>query len=369
MKDPKFCPNKNCILHKKNPEINNWYYNYGTYETEAFGVIHRYKCKKCNKTFSEQTYSIDYYAKKVIDYEQLLKKLISTSSVRDISRDFSISTGTVSNKITRLSRQAIAVHEELKKEIVLNDSLAADGIESYSVSQYFPNNITLLLLSNSQYVYYFNYTTIRRKGRMTIKQKTKRNELENEYLPCPKGIEIAFLYVLFEIEQLNKENRHILLYTDEKKDYVRALQRHIYGYKGLTHIKISSKKARNYQNKLFPCNYIDRQIRKDLSEHVRESVCFSKNINNCMERMIIYIMYHNYIKVFREKKRGKDNRTHAEIEGIDKAKIHNSLKDVFINRKFLSLENISDSFIEIWNRTHVTPLKKEPEYLPNYAVA
>lgn len=366
---PRFCPSKDCELHKKELEEDNWYEKYGTYKTKAFGTVQRYKCRKCNTTFSKQTFSIDYYAKKVISYEELLKKLISTSSNHDISRDFGISTGTVANKITRLSRQAIAVHEVLKKEIVLNDSLVADGLESYAVSQYYPNNITILTLSNSQYVYYFNYISIRRKGRMRMIQKEKREELEKLYLPFPKGIEIAFLYLLFEIEEMNKKSNHIYLYTDEKKEYTRALMRHIYGYKELTHIKINSKRMRNYQNKLFSVNYINRQIRKDLANHVRETVCFARNVNNCMERLVIYMMYHNYMKIFREKLRGKDNRTHAEMAGIEGKKIKQSLESIYTDRRFLSLENISDSFEELWNRMLVTPLKYESEYLPAYAVA
>ena len=366
---PGFCPNNKCKLHRKELKIQYWYYKYGKYKTKAFGIVQRYKCRYCNTYFSEQTFSIDYYAKRVIDYKELLKKLVSTSSNHDISRDFDISTGTVSNKISRLSRQAIAVHEELKKEIVLKDSLVADGFESFAVSEYFPNNITILAFSKSQYIYYLNYTTIRRKGRMNKTQKIKRKMLEEVYKAPVKGVEIAFLNILYEIEKINKVKSCVQLYTDEKPDYVRALMRHVYGYRELTHIKISSRKARNYQNKLFPSNYIDRQIRKDLANHVRETVCFARNVNNCLERMMIYMMYHNYIKLFREKFRGKDNIIHAEKAGIDRALIDKSLENVYTHRKFLSLENITDSFEEVWNRLLITPLKSNPDYLPGYAAA
>ena len=85
--------------------------------------------------------------------------------------------------------------------------------------------------------------------------------------------------------------------------------------------------------------------------------------------MIIYIMYHNYIKIYREKFRGKHDYTHAEIAGIDRVLIDNSLKDMYTKRRFLSLENIKDSFEEVWNKMLVTPLKRKQDYLPAYAVA
>ena len=85
--------------------------------------------------------------------------------------------------------------------------------------------------------------------------------------------------------------------------------------------------------------------------------------------MAIYIMYHNYMKIYREKNRGKDNRTHAEVAGIDRALIDKCLNEIYTRRRFLSLENITDSFEEVWKRMLITPLKTKPEYLPNYAAA
>ena len=127
--------------------------------------------------------------------------------------------------------------------------------------------------------------------------------------------------------------------------------------------------TRNYQNKLFPCNYCERQIRKDLANHVRETVCFAKNVNNCMERLVIYMMYHNYMKIFRGKLRGKKTTKHAEVAGIESEKIDKALRELYTKRRFLSLENISESFEEVWNRMLITPLKMRPEYLPAYAEA
>ncbi|GAB1432910.1 hypothetical protein MASR2M29_15350 [Spirochaetota bacterium] len=41
----------------------------------------------------------------------------------------------------------------------------ADGFESFDRSQYFPNQINLVLGKNSQFLYDYSHTTIRRKGR------------------------------------------------------------------------------------------------------------------------------------------------------------------------------------------------------------
>ena len=376
MRKPKFCPNMLCKLHRKDNNKKAWYRIHGKYVTKTFGEVKRFVCLYCKRTFSTQTLSIDYYAKKKIDYHELLKKLVSTSSQRDISRDFKVSLGTVRNKIFRLARQALAMQQEMNQYIKAYKGVVADGFENFCVSQYYPNNIHLLALKESQYVYYTNYVTIRRKGRMTEAQKQKRAKLEAQFWAPDKGIEDGFSEVLDEIVDMSKRSayRPLTLYTDEKHDYVRAMHNHkmirLLVRKGcFFHRKISSKKARTRTNDLFTVNYLDRQLRKDLAGYVRETVCFPRNVNNCMERILVYFMYHNYIKVFREKQRHKDKRTHAEVAGIKRSVIRNALRTIFTRRRFLSLENINDFRLLLWQRLLFTPLKCRVEYVPKYAYA
>jgi transposase-like protein len=376
MNEPKYCPCLICDLHKKDLDLHRWYNKAGEYKTKAFDKVQRYRCKACGKYFSEQTFNIDYYAKKVIDYKELLKKVVSTSSTRDIARDFEISTGTVQNKLFRLSRQAIAVHEELKASIKKPDDMVADGFESYSVSQYFPNNIHLLMLRTSQYVYFSNYVTIRRKGRMTEAQRARRSRLEEQFWPAYKGVELSFSDVVDEVVRLKDRcgSTSVKFITDEKKEYGKALWNHkdmnrFLRDRQIVHIKISSRKVRTARNPLFAVNYLDRQMRKDLCNHVRETVCFSRNVNNCMEKHMIYLMYHNYIKLFRENQRYQNKLTHAEVAGIGKHIIEKTVSQAFTVRRFLSLENISGFVKRLWKRNLFTPLKQIVEYIPKYALA
>lgn len=376
MYEPPFCPNFLCNLHKKNIKEHNWYYLSGKYKTKIFGKVKRFRCKACGKYFSTQTFDIDYYAKRIIDYKELLKKIVSTSSIRDISRDFSISTGTVQNKIFRLSHQAMGLHEELKELIKKQDDFVADGFESYSVSQYFPNNIHLLALKESQYMYFSNYVTIRRKGRMTNNQKKRRNELEKRFWAPYKGVEYAFFEVLDEVikyKRVFKESQ-IKLFTDEKLEKKRVFSKHedikrLKKQNQIVHKRVSSKKPRTNTNPLFCVNYLDRQMRKDLSNQVRETVCFSRNVNNCMEKHMVYVFYHNYIKVFREKQRNRNRKTHAEVAGIKKSLIDSAIEKLFRKRVFYTLQNLKGFTKRLWKRMLFTPLKRKVEYVPKYAFA
>ena len=296
METPAFCPNPKCRYHFGLDHKTKFYNKSGTYLTAAFGQVQRYKCIFCGKGFSEQTFSLDYYNKKVISYRQILKHIYTTSSVRDICREFGISVDSVNNRIARMARQAIGCFFYVgTMEFGLREALVADGFESFCVSQYFPNNINLLLGKNSQFIYFTNYVTIRRKGRMNEKQKAKRAELEKVFLADPAGIYKSFRDLLyFSVELFNNiKTWGIKLFTDKKKEYARAFRDDdavFWLHKdGLyDHFRISSREPRTLSNHLFSANYLDRQIRKDLSDHVRETVCFARNVMNMMD-LLLYI--------------------------------------------------------------------------------
>ena len=368
MKEPLFCPRKECEFHQNERKNRNWYIKAGFYFTNTFKKIQRFKCRVCGHKFSSQTFNIDYYAKKKINYRHLVNQLKSTGSIRDIARDLRISTGTVQNKIFRLSRQAIALHSRISNSIDLKEDLVADGFESFSVSQFFPNNIHLLAGKDSQYVYFANHVTIRRKGRMTKNQKIKRKELEKTYRADKKGISKSFKGLINRLLSIKKQSKveEITLFTDEKIQYRKCIKSHT----DIKHVCINSRKMRNLQNRLFAVNYLDRQIRKDMAEHVRETVCFSRNVNNSMERLSIYLYQHNYQKNFRENRiAGDDKETHAKMAGIDIKDFNKYFKTFFTKRAFFSLNKIEGFEKELWFRELDTPLKKKEEYIPQYASA
>jgi hypothetical protein len=115
MTRPPFCPNASCPYHaKRAARPSRWYRSAGTYTTAAFGSVKRFRCTRCGIYFSTQTFSIDYYSKRTLDYSRLFTHLITTSSIRDMARDFSVSPDVVGNKVARLARNCLAVLQQLQ---------------------------------------------------------------------------------------------------------------------------------------------------------------------------------------------------------------------------------------------------------------
>jgi len=350
-------------------------------------MVPRYRCNDCGKTFSDQTFSLDYYAKKRVSYQRIFQQIITAGGVRDTARQEGISTQVVQNRTARLAHQAMAVQISLLRTLILRENLCADGFESFTVSQYFPNNIALLVGQESQMVYHANYVTIRRKGRMTEAQKKRRMELEKTYRAPGKSIQKGFELLMHSTADLAASSRMkaILLITDMKKEYPRAIRAvgHRMSRSGewgyplpVHHITISSRISRTVRNWLFPVNYLDRQIRKDVANHVRETVQFARNVNDGMNRLMIYFLHHNCLKPYRIRRARQDPRTHAEIAGIDRDLITRELSTLYTERRFLShleedgrLRVSEKSIRRLWMRGLITPLKNKDEYCPAYYTA
>jgi hypothetical protein len=82
---PPFCPQKDCHYHM-HPPRSRWCHKVGFHKTVCFGLVPRFKCLGCMRTFSSQTFSTNYYVKHVINYAHLEHQLASSASVRATAR-------------------------------------------------------------------------------------------------------------------------------------------------------------------------------------------------------------------------------------------------------------------------------------------
>ena len=402
---PAFCPNPGCCCHRIDKQdrkgrvprsrpsgsvdrsddeqtttLTPWYDRKGFYTSGVGGRVQRYRCRFCGTGFSDQTFSLDYFAKRRVSYRRIEEMICATASLRDISRVLHISLGTVGNRISRLARQAMACHATYLLSLLPAEPFVTDGFESFVYSQYFPNNINLLLTSDSQLLLAATYCTIRRKGRMTKAQRRRREQLEQLYRPPGSTIRHAFGDLMDEAMPLVKRQYEatgcpVELRSDEKREYRIALAAHPFyralRLKGkLLHRTVSSKATRTVSNPLFAVNYFDRELRKDLANHVRETVCFARNVNAAMERFWIYAVHHNLVKRYRERQPRRDTSTHATVAGIPRRLTRSLRLHYFTRRAFFSrTRGLPGSFVRLWRRQLETPLHPNGGYsLPRYAV-
>jgi len=83
-------------------------YPFGLLPYKVFGRVLRYRCTACGKSFSRQTFRLDYYAKNILSYKDIIQRLSSCESLSVIERAVGASPDTISNRISRAPDKPLA---------------------------------------------------------------------------------------------------------------------------------------------------------------------------------------------------------------------------------------------------------------------
>jgi len=354
---PPFCPYAAC-LHHVQPATDPWWRLEGFHRTKAFGKVQRFRCLQCGRTFSVQTFSVHYYAKRVIPLQRLHRLAAASLGTRALSRELNCSCGSITNRIDRVTRQGIGLHSILRKTATTAEPVCFDGLVSFDRSQYFPSDIGISITAGSRFILGISHATTRRSGRMRPEQKARRDTLYEGAMFEEKAVERSFTEHLdmLERERTITATEPLILVTDEKIEYERALLKHtLYqnqreDYR-CAQLRISSEAFRGFRNPLFASNYIDREVRKDQANHRRETACFSRNAANTMSRLYSYIVHHNYFKRYLIKWPVHRKETAAVMAGISEQSVHRLQSHMFTRRTFLSHLQLDPIDLKVWKKT------------------
>ncbi|GAB6089436.1 hypothetical protein [Spirochaeta dissipatitropha] len=388
MHTPPFCPNENCTHHNhhkrsryEKSRVGKWFWLKGKRSSACAGDFQRFQCKHCGRFFTERTFSIDYRVHRIVSYSDLLKDVRSRCSLAATQRNRGISPSIRRNRISRLARNCIALHAELKPYLRKPEDLIADGFVSFEVSQYYPSNLHVVIGKESEYLYAMDHVTIRRTGKMSERQKKQQARLEAVFRPEPRGIVNSFSRVmgtmsdcieqwkLPEMPTLNMPGA-VTFITDNKLEYPIAI-----GICERLHTQIASSKVnwktissdhhRGPGGPMFAMDNFDRELRKDIAAYVRETVTFRRNVVNAMESAQVYRMYHNFMKPYRS--RGKSKERRWQRVGLPEKIVRSRLKKMFTQRAFLShLTAVPEEDERIWKRQLYTPGQLSQKLPPKY---
>src|SRR5689334_9274021 len=187
---PPFCPRTDCSYHGSSV---GWHWSrHGSFATKATpGRIPRFRCGHCGHTFSRQTFSPTYWLKRPGIFFSTAFATLACSGHRQIAREKRCSPSTISRHVDRIGRQAILILQEHAPERI-DEPAVIDGFESFAYSQYHPLYLNLVVGAESHYCYAFTHSELRRKGRMTNRQRRRREWLEREFgRPDPKAIQLG----------------------------------------------------------------------------------------------------------------------------------------------------------------------------------
>lgn len=296
---PPHCPRSDCAYHTPSP---GWrWVRYGSFPRQASPWrIPRFRCVHCRHTFSSQSFRVDYWLRRPDVLRALTFRLLTCSGYRQLAREPRCAPTTIMRQVARLGRQALLFLEAHRPAGPVGEPLVVDGFESFAHSQYHPLHVNLVVGAESHYIYAFTHTELRRKGRMTARQRRWRARLEERHgRPDPRGIEHGMAQA---IRLAAREPQPLVVRSDEHPAYPRALRR-LRGY-AVRHERTSSRQARTTGNPLFPVNRADLQLRHNCANHKRETIAFSKRHQGVVDRVAGLVLWLNFAKRFSERRGG-----------------------------------------------------------------
>jgi len=294
---PPHCPNPDCEFHHPRPD---WHFVFLGHKQRRKGSVQYWKCRHCNRQFCAATFSSTYWLRRKRLLIQCAKLVTEGCCYRQAARVLGVSHSTVARHVARLGRHALLFHVRISKDLVLREPLVIDGFESFTRSQYFPFHINLAAGDESWFISHFTHASLRRKGRMTEKQKKRRIELELRHgRPDPKAIERSVTALVKEVVRRSLVGRALTLHSDDHPAYVRALNQlrlELADCPEIKHHVTSSKKRRTQSNPLFSVNLDDLLLRHGSANHRRETIAFSKELWSALYRAGVFLVWRNYVK-------------------------------------------------------------------------
>ena len=294
---PPHCPNPDCDSHG---DPRTWRFKKNGFFARAQSPhrIQRYRCQRCRRNFSTQTFSVTYWLKRASLLRRAFWGSLSCSGLRQMAREAGVAHSTVQRHLERLGRHCLLLHEKLRPQGPPTEPLVLDGLRTFEAGQYWPFDLNLLV-GASHFVYGFNEAELRRSGTHTARQKAKRRALETAYgRPDPQATRKAVSEL---VARVVPEGSAVEIRSDEHRQYPPALR--ALRDRAIRHETTSSKAKRTSRNPLFPINLADHLMRHSGANHKRETIAFSKRRQGAQYRAAIWQVWRNYLKSRSERRR------------------------------------------------------------------
>ncbi len=259
---------------------------------------------------------------------------------RQMARALMCSPTTIAHQVARLGRHCLLVQAAELQRLPQLAEIAIDGFETFEWSQYFPFHHNVAVDVPSGYFLYHTDSPLRRKGRMTSQQKTRRASLELALgKPPGRAVEIGVRDLL---EPLLARSPGLTIRSDDHRAYPRAIAAHRIDFR---HHITSSKERRDERNPLWEINVLDMFVRHSTAAHKRETIAWPKRRQASVEKLTIFQVWRNYIK----RRREKGERVTSAME-LGLASRPWRIQDLLDERRFFGRIPLSERWQDYYRR-------------------
>ena len=292
---PARCPYRSCSAH--HAPRPGFYKRHGSYVARCRPhPIPRFICRSCGRSFSRQTFRMDYRDHRPDLNARLFELLASGIGLRQSARMLHLSRNSTERKFRKIGRHLRRLNLNLRGPLPPQARLQLDEFETFEGRRNTrPLSVPVLIEAESRFLIWAEAVTIPPSGKMT---PARRQAIAWEQRRRGKRRNCSHLGVWRTLRRgaaLCGNLQRVRLATDEKVTYPGLAER-AFGAQRLVHTTTNSREPRTVENPLFAINHTEA-IARDLTGRLRrESWLVSKKRRYLDLALHIFMAYRNYVR-------------------------------------------------------------------------
>ena len=360
---PRFCPRPDCPQHRVEPASFSYRRLRTTYVRRCDGrVVSRFLCHTCRRGFSQQTFAASYYLKRPELTVPIAQGIVNGAAHRQVARVAGCAPSTVTKRVARLGRHAHLLHQLCVAALSgIAEPVNYDDFETFTGSQYHPCGLGTSVGHHSWFLYGVGFAPHRRGGHLSPTQRQRQARWDRRGGKSVRDPYVGSLHRQLDILIPKSRNNPLLLVSDDKKDYARALRRHPQGSQ-VRHVICPNPKrgpkgakrspeARERDRWMFPIDALHGFVRHSVKAHARETIAFGRRSEAQLERAHLFAVFRNLVKPRSERR----PRSITPAMWLGLADVLWSWERVFAQRLQPSRIDGGAAWPELYNRTMRTP--------------
>lgn len=269
-------------------------------------TVRRFHCLSCRRSFSVQTFRVDYGLKRPQLTAPIFNAFVSKVTQRQTARTLDCTRMTVRRRLILFARHTrqfqAAVLERARTRGWLGGRFQLDEQETFERDRLLrPVTLPVLIHQESRFVVHVEAAPLPARGKLRPRDLERKRRLEAKEGVRRSGSRRAVKRCFEVLARALGGGAPAVIVTDEKPSYATVLVETLAGR--FVHEQKSGKLQKTVSNALWPINHTLAMLRDGPSRLVRETWAASKERAWLAEHVWIWIAYRNYIRCFTNKQK------------------------------------------------------------------
>ena len=298
--DPPCCPSLRCPSQRS--RLPRRIQRKGAYRRRCDGrLVPRFRCLHCRRSFSSQTFRLDYRLRKPWLNPTVAQLLCAKTTLRKMAEILGVDRKTIEARLELFGAHCRDFHESLLRRHRgrtggLRGAMMMDELETFERDRRLcPITVPVLIEKHSYFVVHVETAPLGPRGRLSEADQKRRERYEDRFGRRRSGSREAVRRTLQAWKEAAGPQGAVQIETDRKSSY-RGLLREVFPVGQPHHATHSSKAPRTYANPLFPINHTNALLRDSVSRLVRRSWGASKERWRLERHLWVFVVFRNYVR-------------------------------------------------------------------------